>query len=361
MKKAKQLVLENGEVFHGIGFGAEGSSAGEIVFNTSMVGYQEILSDSAYAGQIVVMTYPPMGQYGITDEDFENRTPALAGMVVRECCETPSNFRFTKTLSEELAEHGIPAISEIDTRMLTRIIRDKGCMKAAIVDAEMPKEKALELIKKSKAEKRPVEKVSCKKRWFKRTQRHKFDVVVIDCGLKLSLVDILNKMGCNVTVVPFSTSMEEVMQFRPDGVLISSGPGDPRELPELIELVNGLKGKIPVAGIALGHQIIALSYGALISKLKAGHHGGRPVKMVKDGRIITVEHNHNFTVDASAIKDPAVKVICEDVVDRSVEGIACRRDMVLSTQFYPEGAPGPQEKLFFDTFVEWMKTNGQEK
>ena len=355
MKKARQLVLENGDVFQGEGFGSGAITVGEIVFNTSMVGYQEIISDSAYAGQIVVMTYPPMGQYGIMDEDFENRNLSVSGLVARECCDTPSNFRFTKTLSEELAEHGIPGISGIDTRMLTRTIRDKGCMKAAIVDASMPKEEALALIRDSRADRRPVEKVSCTGRWFRRTPQHKFDVVIVDCGLKLSLIDILKARGCNVTVVPFSTTAEEVMQFRPDGVLISSGPGDPRDLPELLDLVNGLKGRIPVAGTALGHQIIALSYGAGIRRLKAGHHGGRPVRMAGDGSIITVEHNHNFTIDASLIKDSGVEVICNDVVDGSVEGIRCSRDRVISVQFYPEGAPGPQENMFFDTFVEWMR------
>lgn len=361
MKKSKQLVLENGQVFKGECFGADTEAVGEIVFNTSMVGYQEILSDPAYAGQIVMMTYPPMGQYGITDEDFENKTPAIAGMVVRECCDTPSNFRFTKTLSEELAEHKIPGISGLDTRMITRILRDKGPMKAVIVDDGVTVDEALSIIGQASSDKRPVERVSCTKRWFKRTPKHKFDVVMADCGLKMSLVNILNERGCNVTVVPFSANAEEVMQFKPDGLLISSGPGDPRELPELVELVRSLKGKIPIAGIALGHQLIALSYGAGITRLKAGHHGGRPVKLVSDDRIITVEHNHNFTVDASGIKDPAVKVLCEDVVDRSVEALSCDRDMVISTQFYPEGAPGPQETLFFDTFINWMDKNKKEE
>ncbi|MBQ0025571.1 MAG: carbamoyl phosphate synthase small subunit [Bacteroidales bacterium] len=355
--KSKRLVLESGEVFDGIGFGAQGSVSGEIVFNTSMVGYQEIISDPAYAGQIVVMTYPPMGQYGITDEDSESRFPAIAGLVVREYCDTPSNFRYTKTLSEEMSEHGVTGLSEIDTRMLTRTIRDKGCMKAAIVDGDTSVEDALKLISSSAASgpESPVAKASCSKRWFRRTPQHKFDVVVIDCGLKYSLIDALIARGCNVTVVPFNTTKEEIERFQPDGIVISSGPGDPRRLPELVAAAGELKGKYPLCGIALGHQILALTYGAEIQRMKAGHHGGRPVRLVKEERIVTVEHNHNFTVDLSCVCDKDVEILYEDVVDHSIEGIVCNRDKVISSQFYPEGAPGPKEELVLDTFVDWMK------
>ena len=350
-----KLVLEDGQEFHGIGYGAANPAVGEIVFNTSMVGYQEIISDPAYAGQIVVMTYPLMGQYGITDEDFESRTLGPAGLVVRECCETPSNFRYTKTLSEQLDEHGVPCIAGLDTRMLTRIIRTKGCIKAAIVGEEVKLASALKLIAGCPDGKDLVEKVSCTKRWFSRTAQHKFDVVIIDCGIKHSIVTALNKLGCNATVVPFDTTYEEIMAFNPDGILISNGPGSPEELPGLMELINKLKGKLPIFGICLGMGVIALSYGAKISRLPYGHHGGRPVREKESGRIVTVEHNHNYTVDAASLEGTGLSITYTDISDSSVEGIQNTADKVYAVQFYPEGGPGPEETDYFEKFVNMME------
>ena len=349
----RKLVLETGEEFHGEGFGNSREAVGEIVFNTSMVGYQEILSDTAYAGQIVVMTYPVIGQYGISDEDYESRHFSVAGMIVRECCDTPSNFRYTKTLYEAMEEHGIPCISGPDTRMITRAIRGKGGMRAAIVDDSMPLEKALELIASSPAPVRPADKVTCSHRWFKRTPHHSHDVVMVDCGLKMSIVDRLNEKGCNVTIVPLSASAEEIMRFNPDGVIISNGPGDPSELSDVVNTINSLKGKLPIAGIALGHQLIGMSYGAGIRRLPTGHHGGRPVRNLDDGRIVPVEHNHNFTVTMDCVSGD-IRANWEDVVDGTVEGLISESDRVISCQFYPEGAPGPVEDSMFDKFTEWM-------
>lgn len=359
-KNKCKLVLENAQEFTGVTCAADKAAVGEIVFNTSMVGYQEIISDAAYAGQIVVMTYPPMGQYGITDEDSESRTPAVAGLVVRECCETPSNFRYTKTLSEELEEHGIPCISELDTRMITRIIRDNGTMMAAIVSESVSKEEALKMIADKKAlinagEINYVKEVSCTKRWFKRTENHKHDVVIVDCGLKLSIIDCLNKRGCNVTVVPSDTSAEEILGFNPDGIMISSGPGDPRTQKNIVDTICELKGKLPICGVALGHELICMAYGAKIEKLKAGHHGGAPVRDLESGKITIVEHNHNFAVDRASAQAAGLSVVYEDICDKTVEGIKCESDKVLSSQFYPEGGPGPEEASFFDRFVSWME------
>ena len=210
-----KLVLENGQEFHGLGYGSQSPVVGEIVFNTSMVGYQEIASDPAYAGQLVVMTYPLIGQYGITDDDFEARTFSIGGLIVREYCDTPSNFRYTKTLSEEMDEHGIPILSGPDTRMLTRIIRTEGSMKAAIVDESMSTGNALVLIAQAPVQTDQVAKVSCTKRWFSRTPQHKYDVVIVDCGLKHSIVSALNQRGCNVTVVPYNSTLEEILYARP--------------------------------------------------------------------------------------------------------------------------------------------------
>ena len=354
MKKMK-LVLETGQEFSGAGYGAGTPAVGEIVFNTSMVGYQEILSDPAYAGQIVVMTYPLMGQYGIMDEDFESRAVCLSGLVVREYCDTPSNFRYTKTLGEELEEHGIPCISDVDTRMLTRIIRRKGQLRAAIVDEDMNLVDALKLITASKTGEDFVSKVSCTKRWFSRTPEHNFDVVVIDCGLKHSIISALNRRGCNVTVVPFNTSMEDILAFNPDGVLISNGPGNPAAHTELVEVIDSLKGKLPIFGICLGMELIALSYGAKIERIGCGHHGGHPVRNLKTGRISTAEHNHNYAVTMESLAGTKLEAAYVDAADGTLEGIECREDKVFAVQFYPEGGPGPEETNFFDKFVKMME------
>lgn len=355
MMKTMKLVLENGQEFYGQGFGSQAPAVGEIIFNTSMVGYQEIASDPAYAGQIVVMTYPLIGQYGITDEDFEARTSSLAGMVVREYCDTPSNFRYTKTLSEEMAEHGVPLLSGVDTRMITRIIRDNGCMKAAIVDASMSLENALRLIATTPAQNISVADVSCSKRCFSRTPQHKYDVVIVDCGLKHSILTALNQRGCNVTVVPYNSTAEDILAFDPDGVLISNGPGSPEMLPELVELIKQLKGRFPIFGITMGESLIAMAYGAKIYKLKCGHHGGHPVRDLETGKIFTAEHNHNFAIDEASLEGTGLTVTFKDASDGTVEGVECAADKVYSVQFYPEGAPGPQESVFFDKFIAMME------
>ena len=354
-EKRMKLVLASGEEFCGIGCGAPVSAVGEVIFNTSMVGYQEILSDPAYAGQIVVMTYPLMGQYGITDDDFEGRTFGPAAVVVRECCDTPSNFRYTKTFSEDLEDHGIPCVSGLDTRMITRIIRDGGCIKGAVVDESVSRDEALRMIAEAPQQKDIVSKVSCTKRWFSRTPHHRFDAVVIDCGLKRSIVTALNRRGCNVTVVPFDTPVEDILSFSPDGVMISNGPGSAADLPSLVKTVKELRGKLPVFGICLGHEVIALAYGASLYRLKHGHHGGRPVRYLETGKIITAEHNHDYTVDAASLEGTGLVPTYLDVADGTVAGMACAADSVRSVQFYPEGAPGPQESPFFDNFIKAME------
>lgn len=346
-----KLVLEDGTQFVGENFGAHCNAVGELIFNTSMVGYQEILSDPAYTGQIVVMTYPLMGQYGITAEDNQSKLKGPAALVVRECCQTPSNFRYTKTLSEELEEHGTPCIAGLDTRMLTRRLRDGGSLKAAIVDEETSLEDALRLIAATPEDTRPIEKVSCRKRWFSRTPQHNFDVVLIDCGVKYAVIDALNKKGCNVTIVPFNTSVSDILAFNPDGILIAGGPGDPRNLPELVEVINALKGKMPIYGINIGQGLVGLSYGAAVERMKCGFHGGRAVRRLSTGRICSAEANHGYSLDAESLKKTALEVSYIDVATGTVEGIECGKDRVSAVQFYPEGGPGPEETSFFDEFV----------
>ena len=261
----KKLVLENGKEFPGYGFGSNRVAVCEIVFNTSMVGYQEIVSDPTYTDQIVVMTYPLMGNYGFMDEDYESKFPAMGGMVVRECCEAPSNFRYTKTMNETFEELDIPAISGVDTRMITRIIRNEGTQRAVIVDIDMPHEEAMELIRTTEPKKNLLERISCKKRWFSRTPNHKWDVVAIDCGIKYSFIRQLNAKGCNVTIVPYNSTAEEIMAFNPDGIFVSNGPGNPADAAIVCNTLKELRGKLPVFGVDLGHQLIAMSYGAEVT------------------------------------------------------------------------------------------------
>ena len=294
----KKIVLEDGEEYLGYGFGADKEAICEIVFNTSMVGYQEIVSDPSYTYQMVVMTYPLIGNYGITDEDYETKQPTIGGMVVREYNDLPSNFRYTKTLSEYLEENDIPAISGIDTRKLTRSIRNKGSRKVIITDITTSKEDALKKLKAYDIPKDAVAKVSCKKKWYSRTANYKYNVVAVDCGIKLNIVRSLNKRGCNVTIVPYNTTAKEIENLKPDGIFLSNGPGNPEDVKEVINLVKELRGKYPIFGICLGHQMISLAYGAKTYKLKFGHRGGNhPVLNLETDKIEITSQNHSYAVD----------------------------------------------------------------
>ncbi|MGM9635410.1 MAG: glutamine-hydrolyzing carbamoyl-phosphate synthase small subunit, partial [Candidatus Avispirillum sp.] len=290
--KRKKLVLEDGAEYVGVGFGYDCERVCEAVFNTSVVGYQEIISDPSYTDQAVVMTYPLIGNYGIADEDYETRVPTIGALIVREYNDLPSNFRYTKTLSEVMEEYKIPGLSGIDTRKLARSIRDLGSRRGIITDADTPVKEAVEKIAATPVPHDAVSRVSCKKRWYSRTANAKYNVVAIDCGIKLNIVRSLNARGCNVTVMPYNTPAEEVIKCKPDGIFLSNGPGDPEDVTPVIELVRALKGKYPIFGICLGHQIISLAAGAETYKLKFGHRGGNhPVKNLETGRIEITSQN----------------------------------------------------------------------
>ena len=274
LKFNRKLILEDGSEYLGYGFGSSSQRVLEIVFNTSMAGYQEIVSDPSYTYQAVVMTYPLIGNYGITDDDFESKAITIGGLIVRDYNDMPSNFRYTKTLSELLEENDIPGIYGIDTRKLTRSIRDLGSRRVLITDISTTLEDGLAIIKSTPVPHDAVSKVSCKKRWYSRTANPVYNVVALDCGIKLNIIRSLNRCGCNVTIVPFDTTAEEIEFMNPDGVVLSNGPGDPEDVETAIELVRNLKGKYPIFGICLGHQIISLAYGAKTYKLKFGHRGG---------------------------------------------------------------------------------------
>ena len=353
----KKIVLENGREFYGYGFGADREAINEIVFNTSMVGYQEILSDPSYTDQMVVMTYPLIGNYGTAEEDYETKFPTIGGMIVREYNDIPSNFRYTKTLNEVFEEYDIPAISGVDTRTLTRIIRDEGSQKVIITDASTPREEALERLRAYALPHDMVARVSCRKRWFSRTPNHRYDVVAIDCGIKYNIIRKLNEKGCNVTVVPFDATVEEILAFRPDGIFLSNGPGDPTDVTPVIEKVRALKGRVPIFGICMGHQMVALAYGAKTFKMKFGHRGGNhPVKCLATGKIEITSQNHSYAVDIESLKNTPLQLTHINLLDNTAEGVECPEEKVFSVQYHPESAPGPQDSAYlFKKFTKIME------
>ncbi|MFI3319436.1 MAG: glutamine-hydrolyzing carbamoyl-phosphate synthase small subunit [Rikenellaceae bacterium] len=353
----KKIVLENGREFYGYGFGADRDAINEIVFNTSMVGYQEILSDPSYTDQMVVMTYPLIGNYGTTDEDYETKFPTLGGMIVREYNDMPSNFRYTKTLNEVFEEYDIPAIEGIDTRLLTRIIRDEGSQRVMITSVDTPKEEALKRIAETPIPTDMVARVSCKKRWFSRTPNHQFDVVAIDCGIKYNIIRKFNEKGCNVIVVPYNTPMEEVLALKPDGIFLSNGPGNPENVTPVIELVKQLKGQLPIFGICMGHQMVSLAYGATTFKMKFGHRGGNhPVKCMESGKVEITSQNHSYAVEMESLKKTKLTMTHFNILDNTAEGVECKEDKIFSVQYHPESAPGPQDSAYlFDKFIKMME------
>ena len=352
-----KIVLADGSEYRGCRFGAKADRLCEVVFNTSMVGYQEIVSDPSYTDQAVVMTYPIIGNYGITDEDFETKIPTIGGLAVREYNDIPSNFRYTKTLSEILEDYGIPGMEGVDTRKLARSIRDYGSRKGLICGIDVTAEEAAARLAAEDLPHDQVPRVSSKKRWYARTSNHKFNVVAVDCGIKLNIVRSLNQRHCNVTVVPYDTPAETILDMEPDGVFLSNGPGDPEDVTHVIELVRRLRGRVPIFGICLGHQMIALAYGGKTYKLKFGHRGGNhPVKNLLTGKLEITSQNHSYAVDEASLKGTGLTVTHINLLDNTVEGLQCRADKVFSVQYHPESAPGPQDSGYlFDQFIAMME------
>lgn len=352
----KKIVLENGKEFYGYGFGADVTAINELVFNTSMVGYQEIISDPSYTDQMVCMTYPLIGNYGMTDEDYETKVPTMGGLIVREYNDLPSNFRYTKTLSEVLLEYDIPGISGVDTRMITRIIRDEGSQKVMICDANKPLVDALQMVRDYQIPTDMVSSVSCKKRWYSRTPNHKYDVVAIDCGIKHNIIRKLNEKGCNVTVVPFDTSADEIMKMQPDGLFLSNGPGNPEDVQPVINVVKELHGQLPIFGICLGHQMISLALGAKTFKMKFGHRGGNhPVMNIETGKIEITSQNHSYAVDVKSLEGTPLTLTHKNLLDDTAEGVESAENKLFSVQYHPESAPGPQDSAYlFDKFIDLM-------
>lgn len=353
----RKIILEDGSQYYGYAFGDTKDKVCEIVFNTSMVGYQEIISDPSYTYQAVVMTYPLIGNYGMADDDYETDIPTIGGLVVREYNDAPSNFRSTATLSEIMQKYEIPGIYGIDTRKLTRSIRDYGSRKVLITDAATPLEEGLKILKESSIPADAVSKVSCKERWCSPAQKESYHVAAIDCGMKKNIVRSLNACGCKVTIVPWNTAAEDIEKLSPDGIFISNGPGNPEDVQPVIETIKYLQGKYPIFGICLGHQLISLAYGAKTYKLKFGHRGGNhPVRDIETNKIEITSQNHSYAVDAKSLEATELTATHINLLDQTIEGVKCDKDKVFSVQYHPESAPGPQDSAYlFNRFIKLME------
>ena len=353
----RQLILEDGTVYKGYAFGADVENVGEVVFNTSMTGYQEILSDPSYNGQIVTLTYPLIGNYGINRDDFESMKPCIKGMIVKEVCTTPSNFRSEKTLDEALKDFGIPGIYGIDTRALTRKLRSKGVVKGRLVSMDKNIDEVVAELKKTILPTNQIEQVSTKSisPALGRGRR----VVLVDLGMKIGIVRELVSRGCDVIVVPYNITADEVLRLEPDGVMLTNGPGDPEDAKESIEMIKGIIDKVTIFGICMGHQLVSLACGAKTYKLKFGHRGGNhPVKNILTGRVDITSQNHGYAVDPKSL-DPNVAVPAfTNVNDGTNEGLKYVGKNIFTVQYHPEACPGPQDSAYlFDRFINMMGGN----
>ena len=353
----RKIILEDGQEYYGYAFGDREDKVCEIVFNTSMVGYQEIISDPSYTYQAVVMTYPLIGNYGMAEDDYETKTPTIGALVVREYNDEPSNFRSHATLAHVMEKYKIPGIYGLDTRKLNRSIRDFGSRKVLITDASTPLENGLEILRKTNIPTDAVSKVSSREKWISYSKTDRYHVVAIDCGMKQNIIRSLNARECKVTVVPWNTPAQDIERLAPDGVFISNGPGDPTDVPETIRTVKSLIGKIPIFGICLGHQIISLAYGAKTYKLKFGHRGGNhPVRNLDTDKIEITSQNHSYAVDTESLGTTKLTVTHVNILDGTVEGVKCDEDKIFSVQYHPESAPGPQDSAYlFDRFIKIME------
>ena len=355
MTKSAKLILENGTIFSGISFGAEGETIGEVCFNTGMTGYQEILTDPSYCGQLITMTYPHIGNYGVNEEDVESNKIHAAGFIVREENVVPSNFRSTQSLGEYLRAQKIVGIQKIDTRMLTRILRDEGAMNGIISTVDLDDDSLLQKVKMAPSmDGLDLAKVvTCDKSYKWSKGKHK--IAAIDFGIKHNILRLLESHGCEVTVFPATTTAADILKIKPDGIFLSNGPGDPAAVTYGIKTVKELLGKKPIFGICLGHQILALALGAKTYKLKFGHRGcNHPVKNVETGVVEITSQNHGFAVDANSLSEN-MEVTHLSLNDQTIEGLKCTNVQAFSVQYHPESSPGPHDSRYlFQNFIDMM-------
>jgi len=361
VKKIAVLALEDGQVFRGHSFGADGEAFGEVVFNTSMMGYQEILTDPSYKGQMVCMTYPLIGNYGVNKEDVESTRPFLEGFIVKEVSRIYSNWRATEDLGTYMKRYKIVGIEGIDTRRLTKHIREHGAKKGVISTTDLDEKNLVQRAKASAGlEGRDlIKEVTCKKAYDWNTTG-KYRVAAIDSGIKHNILRNLEARGCQVRVFPATADAKEINAFKPHGLFLSNGPGDPAALPYIVNTVKELiDSKLPVFGICLGHQILGQAFGGKTFKLKFGHHGGnQPVQDTQSGAVLITAQNHGFAVDVDSIPDKNVVLTHINLNDRTCEGMEHKTLPVFSVQYHPEAAPGPHDAAcHFDRFLEMMKKN----
>ena len=355
--KAK-LILKNGMIFNGIALGYIGETIGEICFNTGMTGYQEILTDPSYCGQIINMTYPHIGNYGINLEDIESSKIQASGFIVRECNDIPSNYRSIQSLNSYLKDNYITGIQEVDTRMITRIIRDEGSMNAIISSDNLDEKKLINKLNSfpSMEGLDLAKQVSTKARYtWGQNKINKYKVAVIDFGIKFNILRLLESFGCKCEIFPANTSSSEILKFNPDGIFLSNGPGDPQAVHYGIQTIQSLLGKKPIFGICLGHQILCLALGAKTFKLKFGHRGcNHPVKNIINNLIEITSQNHGFSVIPESLPDN-VEITHTSLNDNTIEGIKCRSLNAFSIQYHPESSPGPHDSRYlFKSFIKMM-------
>lgn len=351
----RQLVLENGAVFVGQGIGSEKDNMGEVVFNTGMTGYQEILSDPSYCDQIVTLTYPLIGNYGINRDDFESINPAIKGLIVKEAAKVPSHWRSEKSLEELLREKDIPGLVGIDTRRLTRLIREHGTLKGKLCGMDVDVNEVVASLQETPLATDQVSRVSTKISYFSPGNGPR--VVLVDFGAKRGILRDLINQQFDVVVVPYNITADEILKLQPDGILLSNGPGDPKDVPEAIEMIKGVLGKAPIFGICLGHQLIALACGGDTEKMVFGHRGSNhPVMDHVTGKVVITSQNHGYTVKQDSLIDTGLSITHTAINDGTIEGLAHQNHHVFTVQFHPEATPGPVDTSYlFDQFADSIK------